>query len=379
MDALILSCGTGGGHNSAGKAILEELEKRGHHAVMMNPYDLKSSHLSGGIDKTYVSTVQSMPRAFGAVYQLGNLYRRLPFRSPVYFVNYAMVSSMAAYLAQHRFDVVVMTHLFPAEILTNMKQHGIPIPKTIFVATDYVCTPFTEETDCDAYIVPAADLIDEFVQRGIPKEKVYPLGIPTHSKFLPDISREEAKKLLGLDIGKRYILITGGSMGGGKIETAIQKIQEHFAPCPDIECIIVCGSNQALYQKLLEQHTPKTHVVGHTDQMALYMKASDLFITKPGGLSSTEGAVCGVPMLHTSAIPGCESYNARYFSERGMSLAGSITDEVLSDTEALINDASLCKRMIDNQKKFISAAAAKDICDLAEGLSGCADGENSAS
>lgn len=33
MDALILSCGTGGGHNAAGAAIKEELIKRG---IMLN-------------------------------------------------------------------------------------------------------------------------------------------------------------------------------------------------------------------------------------------------------------------------------------------------------------------------------------------------------
>lgn len=53
MDALIMSCGTGGGHNAAGTAIAEELNLRGHHAVMINPYSLcdnKSEHI---IDNIY--------------------------------------------------------------------------------------------------------------------------------------------------------------------------------------------------------------------------------------------------------------------------------------------------------------------------------------
>ena len=71
MDALILSCGTGGGHNSAGKAILQELERRGHHAEMLNPYSLRSERLSEKIDSTYISTVQHVPDVFGAAYKLG--------------------------------------------------------------------------------------------------------------------------------------------------------------------------------------------------------------------------------------------------------------------------------------------------------------------
>lgn len=41
MDALILTCGTGGGHNSAAKAVKEEMERRGHHVHLMNPYMLQ--------------------------------------------------------------------------------------------------------------------------------------------------------------------------------------------------------------------------------------------------------------------------------------------------------------------------------------------------
>ena len=47
MDALILSCGTGGGHDAAGKAVREELIRRGHRAVMMNPYVLRGQGLAG--------------------------------------------------------------------------------------------------------------------------------------------------------------------------------------------------------------------------------------------------------------------------------------------------------------------------------------------
>ena len=244
MDALILSCGTGGGHNSAGKAVLEELERRGHHVTMLNPYTLKSEKLSSGIDQTYISTVQHAPDAFGAVYKIGDLYRRLPFRSPVYFVNHAMDSVMQEYFAEHHTDIVLMPHLFPAEIMTNMKLHGMQIPKTMFIATDYVCIPFTEETECDAYVIPAEDLKPKFVRKGIPEEKLYPFGIPTSAGFADEEPRALAKQRLGLDPDKNYILVAGGSMGGGKIEGRITALRDHFSRRKDTELIVICGSNR---------------------------------------------------------------------------------------------------------------------------------------
>lgn len=368
MDALILSCGTGGGHDAAGKAVYEEMKKQGHQVTMLNPYTLKSTKLSGGIDRTYISTVQHAPRAFGAVYKIGNLYRRLPFRSPVYFVNRGMTEVMQEYFAEHHVDIVIMPHLFPAEILTNMKHHGIEIPKTMFVATDYVCIPFTEETDCDAYVIPAADLTEEFVGKGIPREKLYPLGIPTNSSFLEERTREQEKQLLGLSADKKYILIAGGSMGGGKIEKTIEELQRYFSDREGVELIVICGSNQKLYQKLQEENLPGVTVLEHTDRMASYMRACHLFITKPGGLSSTEAAVCHVPILHTSTIPGCESRNADYFAGHGMSISENMTDELPRIVEEVLQNPDKGAEMMACQKKIISETAAADICRLAEQL-----------
>lgn len=368
MEALILTCGTGGGHNSAANAIFEEMRKRGINAEKINPYTLKSERLADFIDNSYISTVRNAPKVFGAVYTIADSYRKLPVRSPVYFANKIINSVMQEYLSKRHFDIIVSTHFCGAEILTNMKNHGIDIPKNIFVATDYVCTPFTEETKCDAYVIPTVDLTKEFSGKGIPEEKIYPFGIPVLSSFSKNETRNEVKARLGLDINKKYILITGGSMGGGKIGKAIDKIRNYFAPKDDVELIIVCGSNQSLYKTLSEAGTSGMTVIGHTNDMASYIKASHLFITKPGGLSSTEAAVCGVPVLHTAPIPGCETYNAEYFSERNMSISGDITTQILHKLENLLNDELRCKKMIENQKRFINSNAASDICDLAEKL-----------
>ena len=366
MDALILSCGTGGGHDSAGTAVMEEMKKQGHNVTMLNPYTLVSTKISGGIDRTYVSTVQHVPAAFGAIYKIGDLYRRLPFRSPVYFINQGMNHVMQEYFAEHHVDIVIMPHLFPAEIMTNMKLHGMAVPKTMFIATDYVCIPFTEETLCDAYVIPSADLAEDFAGKGIPRKKLYPLGIPTDSSFCRDETREEEKRRLGLDPDKKYILVAGGSMGGGNIEKAIERLQRYFFNEKDIELIVICGSNRKLYHKLHSQNFPGTTVIKHTNRMAAYMRASNLFITKPGGLSSTEAAVCHVPILHTSMIPGCESFNAQYFSRHGMSISCELMDDMLRTAKKVLRNENIGAEMIGCQKKLINKDAAADICRLAE-------------
>ena len=71
MDALILTCGTGGGHNSAAKAVKEEMERRGHHVHLMNPYMLRSMALTRAIDGLYIFIAKRMPRFFGVIYNRG--------------------------------------------------------------------------------------------------------------------------------------------------------------------------------------------------------------------------------------------------------------------------------------------------------------------
>ena len=200
MDALILSCGTGGGHNAAGRALEEELKRRGHRAVMLDPYDLMSTRLSALVGQVYIRIAQRMPRLFGLIYRIGDLVRRIPGHSPVYYANRNMVSVMREYLKTHRYDVVFMPHLFPAEILTAVKRAGGRVPLMVFVATDYACIPFTEETECDYYVLPSPKSAGEFIRYGIPKEKLLPFGIPISAAFGEKISRDAACEALGLPL-----------------------------------------------------------------------------------------------------------------------------------------------------------------------------------
>lgn len=137
MDALILSCGTGGGHNAAGAAIKEELIKRGYNVKFFNPYALKSNRLARVIDRAYVGLVQKAPNVFGVVYKIGNAYRKLPFHSPVYYANGRIAAIIEDYIQKNKCDIIIMPHLFPAEIITQMKRKGYELPPTVFVGTDY--------------------------------------------------------------------------------------------------------------------------------------------------------------------------------------------------------------------------------------------------
>ena len=121
----------------------------------------------------------------------------------------------------------------------------------------------------------------------------------------------------------------------------------------------------------IQQQSKKDLATFVDENMAEYMKTASLFVTKPGGLSSTEAAVSKVPILHTAAIPGCETRNAEFFSKNGMSKLCKASKKELSKAIEIIDDEKVCLAMAENQRKRINSNAAADICDLAEKLIKC--------
>ena len=396
MRVLILSCGTGGGHNAAAHAMKEAFELRGHHADVLNPYTRKTNKLANIIDTLYVRLVQISPTLFGFTYKIGDACRRLPWRSPVYFANAEMVPVMEQYLVKNQYDAIVMPHLFPAEIITQMKAKGIALPPTIFVATDYACIPFTEETDCDAYVIPSRHVRYDFLRRGIPEEKIKALGIPVRQTFAQKISKEKAREKLGLEQDTFYTLVCAGSMGAGGIVKTIKvlyhwckkqnqklekrncreqkknknrnTIQKQNPQQHQTKLIIICGNNKVLYDALHKILGGDEHVIltGFTDQMALYMKASDVCITKPGGLSSTEAAAANVPFIHAMAIPGCETQNLDFFESCGMSIGVRKSRGELIRAIKRLQNRQLQETMKLAQKKFVRSDSGEAICRLVE-------------
>lgn len=368
MEVLILSCGMGGGHNSAGQAVAEELQRRGHSVLFMNAYDLKGKKTSALINNAYIRIAQRVPRLFGVIYFLGNAYRQLPIQSPVYWANGKMAGYVKRLLDEHHFDAIVASHTFPAQTLTQMKREGTPLPKTFFIATDYTCTPFEEESDCDYTVIPSPELSEEFCHYGFEKEKLLPFGIPVRREFSETMTRDEARRKLGWDCGSFVIVLSGGSIGAGQISTAIAVLRPFLSQDSRRQLLVLCGNNRKLFEKLSRKCAgcSQITVMEKTEQMVEFLYGCDVFISKPGGLSSTEAAAAGVPLIHISPIPGCETHNYRFFASHGMSIAvKNLKRELVPAVESL-RDPAVTARMRQAQHTVLDRSSTARLCSFIE-------------
>lgn len=159
-------------------------------------------------------------------------------------------------------------------------------------------------------------------------------------------------------------------MGAGGMHQTVQSIKDEIIKDSSYALIVICGSNSRLYEQLSEKYAHDSQIIPikRTSRMAWYLKACSVFITKPGGLSSTEAAVSGVPLIHVSPIPGCESINLKFFTQNNMSLDGGRQNEQLIKALSEIKNEQLINKMINSQKQIINGRSTQDICDFLQTL-----------
>ena len=362
MKILLLSCKTGGGHDAAANALKEQFEKMGHTAFVFDYLTLAGEKVSKRVANTYVKTVQVAPKVFGCVYKLGMAVSKRTKNSPVYKVNKKMDKYLEKYLEENHYDAIVMTHLYPAETITWMKRKGDIVPKDFAVLTDYTLTPFWEETECSEYIIPHPSLADECVERGLPREKLHPFGIPFSPRILSSLTKEEACEKLGLDKDKKTILLIGGSMGAGKL-TALTKAFNKSDELNKLQIVVICGNNQKIYNQQIKKYKDNKAfvVIGHTTDMPLYMKASDIVYTKPGGLTSTETVASRTPMIITYPIPGCETANKDFFLKLHMAKSAKKPKDLVKVGLDLLNNEQELQEIKKAQEENIDEHATEKI------------------
>ena len=368
MNVLILSCATGGGHRAAAEAIAGELARRGVPHMHLDALEaFGRGALARRANTLYVDIVRRAPVAFQAMYWAGGLISSSRYKSPVYAFSRCMADGMGDCIEQGGFDTVVVTHLFPAQTLTNLRACGrIVGVHTVAVATDYTCTPFWEETCCDRYVIPHPELAKEYAARGVPEAKLVPLGIPVRAGFADHVCREEARRQLGLPQDGPVVLVMAGSMGFGSVEELVAQL---CRTCTGRERIaVVCGTNQALFERLQSRFAGdgRVFLYGFERRIPLFMDASDVLLTKPGGLTCTEAAVKGIPLIHTRPIPGCETKNAAFFARHGMSMPPCAPALQAVEACRLCRPGPEAACMVAAQHSTINRRAAEDLCDLLE-------------
>ncbi len=342
MSTLILTCNTGEGHNSCAKAIKEVYDSRGEPCEIMDALVFVSEWFSGFAHRVHTSMYQKHPKVFRRGYDFTQNHNGLTTSkgSIPYKILKLGVERLHDYILKHHITSIICVHPLLMMMVTALLERYPHSCLTAFVATDYTCSPGVKDGHPDLCFISDGSLFDEFSCENIGRKQIVPVGIPVRQQFYQNTEKNAAKQHFGIAGDKTHLLMMCGSMGCGPMEKILEMLRDQS----DAYITVVCGTNQALYNRLTEEYASCTHIqiMGFVKEMSLLMDSADIFVTKPGGLSSTEAAVKCVPMVFVNAVGGCENYNLAFFSDRGGAVTGNNPEET----------AQLCKELIhDSQKR----------------------------
>ena len=363
MKILLLSCSTGEGHNHCALAVKEALQRLGHQAEFLDMLNMFGDPGPLSFDKVLNRISTKAPDIFGMMYHAGQMYSATGVTSPVYLANTRHAKQLYDFILENGYEAVVCSHLFPMETLTHLRRKGLELPPCYAILSDYTCIPFLVETELDGYFVPHEEVRGDCARAGVPAEKLHTTGMPVAAKFTLPMTKEEAREKLALPMDKRIYLIMTGGIGCGDAVSLCDAIRR----VPDEQSLlcVLPGRNEELRSALETQyHGEGVLTVPFTDQVPAYMHAADVLLSKAGGISSSEAAVLGVPLVHTMAIPGVETLNAEFFARHGMSYFAKNVDEAARFADRLIYDSCAAERMLAAQSAELPKDGAERIVEL---------------
>ena len=361
MSTLILTCDTGEGHNSCAKAIKEVYDAKGVPCEIVNPVRFVAEWFAKFVHWTHTTIYQKRPKVFEAGYRFTQKHNGLTTKrgSFPYWVLSFGAKKLHEYIIQNNFTDIICVHpLLMMMVSEQQRKYRLDIP-VAFVATDYTCSPGVQDSKPDVCFIPEITLAEEFLCENIRFSQLEASGIPVRQQFYRTVDRKTAKWLSGVPANASHLLMMCGSMGCGPMEEMLDVLsaEESFY------ITLVCGNNEKLQQRLSEKYAERKHVhiLGFVQNMSLLMDGADLFVTKPGGLSSTEAAVKCLPAVYINAVGGCENYNLDFFASRGCAVAADSANHAATLCKALLKDTEKLEQMRQALKKLQIPNAVKFI------------------
>ena len=216
-------------------------------------------------------------------------------------------------------NLIISTHFFSSQMCAFLKEKRKIDCKIATILTDYA--PHSQwlvyHEFINYYFVAHEGMRENLIDRGIDKSKIFVTGIPLSNRFLLHYDK---KKILGeynLNSDKKTILFfAGGEFGFGKDKTfnMLRSIIDNF---PYLQIIAIAGRNVKMKERFDElvsetNSGDSVKILSYTTQVPELMSVSDLVITKPGGLTTTESLASGLPLIIIDPLPGQEEENAKF-------------------------------------------------------------------
>ncbi len=360
----IIYANSGAGHRRAAEALNTKAKDYFPQADirLFDALDYTSPLFKRTYPMIYLFLVNHCPWLWGVFYYfLDNRYidkfARIFRRNTNSFYGKAFIN----FLLDEKPDLILTTHFLPNELVSFLKKRYRFQTILITCITDYYPHAWWRDSGVDLYIAPSRDLKPRLIQLGISEERIIVIGIPIHPVFGEKNDKVLTRQKLGISTNPFTILITSGGFGVGPIKKLVNSLKHVMTP---LQILVICGNNPKLQNELTEL-TNKTihniHIYGFIQNMHEFMAASDIMLSKSGGLTSTEAMAIGLPLITLKPIPGQESGNCEFILKNKAGIRIKTVREARKVLEKLLNNQDSLNSMRENMSKIGRPHAVNEI------------------
>lgn len=361
----------GGGHLSAAKSIKEYIDENFENCetLMVDCIEYINKYLNKLSTTAYKEMAKKAPWIWKRVYSNSSAGALSKITTGA---NHIMSRKLDNILQDFKPDLVISTHPFSNQMCTTLKKKGKINCEIATVLTDYMPHPqWTKDPKyIDYYFVSNGDLKDTIVNEyGVPKDRVYVTGIPVSKRFKEKYDKESIYKEFGLDPNKKVILFfAGGEFGLGRKRTHMI-FRALIRLFKDTQVIAISGRNKRMLHKFntlvsLYNAENRIKIYEYTSKVPEIMCISDFVITKPGGLTTTESLVSGLPIVIINPIPGQEEENAEYLEKNGLAIWIKKKDNGARILKGLHRHPEKLEIIKNTIPKFAKPNSTEDICNI---------------
>jgi processive 1,2-diacylglycerol beta-glucosyltransferase len=342
---LVLTLSFGSGHVQAARAVARELERQAPDAEVRVVDALVDSLLlfRAGYVWPYWAMVRLAPALWDRFFTRRTA-RKAEHTAPEWALRWGCPSVFKA-IAEFKPDAIVASEVAACEMAAMAKRKGLTTARLINVITDYEAEPVWVKPEIDVYAVADEHVRDQLVEWGASVESIVTCGIPTDPTFRTRHEREETMARYRIIRDAPIVLLMGGGMG----PTHMDEVAERLCQSPEAMHIVAVTGHDARVRRRLARLRAlppvSLQVLGWTEDVAALMQAASVLVTKPGGLTTSEAAMCALPVVIFDAIPGPERRNAERLMEAGAGILTNGAQEAAQAALSLLHDESARKRM----------------------------------
>ncbi len=240
-------------------------------------------------------------------------------------------------------EVILAPHYLPLEIMggvmASKRLNKKLNPFITCIVTDFEAHALWMEPCVNLFCVAAPATKARLVARGAADADVAVTGIPIAAKFSARVDAEGLRAQFGFAANVPTLLVLGGGFGMGPVREILGELGKIERA---LQIIVVCGKNEKLRTQLAAlPHRHQTQVLGFATNMQELMAVSDLILTKPGGLTTSEALAMGKPLFILNPIPGQEAANSDFLLEQGAAVKANCLEDLPFKITTLLDSKKL--------------------------------------